>query len=602
MKKMMIFLAVLFVYNYMPAQVTIGMLEEPHSGALLEVKESNDVGLNTPNSTKGILFPKVSLVSSTSLEPLCKETGELQKVSSLGMIVYNVNDKADGINTGLCVWNGEEWTLVEGGDSSGAADFSVHCEGSLKVTGSLAKGKSLNPINNSMELPVDVQKTGRYSILASTKNGYYFSSTGEFLQKGQYHVVLNGMGSPVEATTETKLDTLSFFINGIAVDLKKCIGEQTLVVEDIEPKYFIIQPIDVSATNLLVNQSGTGFMTVRVQVAPEAFGAYYHIETDYQDGIKFEGSGILGSTTTQQITLACNGAKPPKAGILTFEITSNSTDSRNGTIMVDAPVKGRTIKVAVMCNNPGDDWNLVQEGDYRGGAGKLLRNKALFGPDSKYCPIENIEVTQSYAQPSLVGIDILIISYSSYPTDIAAINTFINNGGAVIHCFQPGDQHRELMRSVLGSNSITREDLNTIPNQSQYSVVLTGVAQDSIVNNGGYISDLSGKNFGYDGGDNSYFNNVPPANVDILATDITGTRPSILKSKTKTYLLLGDGAPFSGGFKNWAEGIVDFRPLMVTADYFPAIKNYGFHKNVYNAHLFINAMIWAINRRLAVAP
>jgi len=611
MKKIMILLAVLFVYNYMPAQVTIGMLENPQGGALLDLKESNDVGINTPNSTKGLLFPKVSLVSSTSLEPLFEETDEPQTISSLGMIVYNVNEEADGIAVGLCVWNGEEWTSIEGGGSAGAAKFDVNCGEALTIKGKLLKDKSLNPINNTLEMPVDVQKTGRYSILASTKNGYYFSSSGEFLQKGQYHVVLSGMGSPNEATeTGVRLDTLAFFINGIPVDLETCLGgPQTMVVEGIEPNYRIIQPFDISAASMRMGQAGTGYMTVWVQIPPESAGATYQIQTNIQDGIQFEGSGILSSSTMQQLTLLCNGAIPTKMGTLNFQITSNSTDSRNDNIMVDVPVKGRTINVTIM-NEIGGDWDLSLTSNSRGGVKRLLENTALFGPDSKYCPVEGIVVTSTNSTtPSLTNVDILIISYNIIP-NAAAVTTFINNGGAVIHgCHTNSANHLEIINSILGPG-ITRSDLTGAPNQ--YRVLLTGIAQDSIVNNGGYISelenggyisDLRGKNFGYDGGDNSYFNNVPLANADILATTLTGSYPTILKSKTKTYLVFGDGAPFMGGLKAFTDGSDTFRPLMITADHFPAVKNYGAnHQNVYNAHLFVNAMIWAINRRLAVAP
>ncbi|MCL1933386.1 MAG: hypothetical protein FWF53_06225 [Candidatus Azobacteroides sp.] len=603
MRKIMIFLATLLAYNCMYAQVTIGTNENPQKGALLDLKENNKVGRKEPNSMKGLLFPKVSLESSESLSPLFTTTEEPQITSSMGMIVYNVNENSTGIKPGLCVWNGDEWTSIEGGGSSGTAHFNLNCSSSIMVKGVLSKGKSLNPTQNVITLPVDVKKEGKYSIQAYTENGYYFLASGEFLRKGKYEVLLMGMGSPVEATTVTRLDTLDFYSNGTLLNLKEDCSDferPALVVNDIAPDFLILKPIDVSAADLQVNQAGTGYITVRIQSPPEAAGAYYHIETDVQDGIQFEASGIL-TTGSQSVTLDCNGKIPTKMGILTFRITSNSTDLRNDNITAEVSVRGRAIKVKVLCDG-NNDWNLLNTDGNRGGVRRLLDNKALFGPNSKYCPVEKITSTQlsgGVFNPNTDTTDIVIISYN-YILDEATteyLTEFINKGGAVIHCYENNDEGSQinLVRRILGSGIIRTNVNNNL-------VRLTGIAGDSIVHNGGYLSDLSNKDFGCDGGGNSYFTGVNPATTDILATTITRSHPAILKSKTQTYLLLGDGAPFMGGLKAFVDGDDDFRPLMVTADGFPALKNFGYHKYVYNAHFFVNTMIWAINRRLAIAP
>jgi len=594
---MMIFLAVLFIYNYMPAQVTIGTLEDPQEGALLDLKENNKAVRNEPNSTKGLLFPKVSLVSSVSLSPLFTATEEPQKTSSTGMIVYNVNENADGIKSGLCIWNGDEWTSIEGGGSSGAANFEIDCKSSIKVKGVLSKGKSLSPTQNIITLPIIIKKEGKYSIQAYTENGYYFVATGEFLRKGKYDVILMGMGSPVDAQT----DTLSFHSNGTLLDMETlCPGfkKLTLTVNDISPDFFIIQPVDATGADLKVNEAGTGYMTVRIQASSEAVGADYHIETDVQDGIKFEGKGKL-TAGTQTVTLVCNGNKPTKMGILTFQIMSNSIDTRNGLITVDASVTGRKVNVWVFCpTDVNDGWHIVTDRS----VGMLLNNQILFGPNSKYCPIEGINVTQKTGNGTtdFTAADVIILSFPVEPDDnmVDSLINFVNKGGALIHSFQENNnpQPLRLLNTILGTTNVTRTVFdNRIIN-------ITGVDGDSIVKNGGYLSNLAGKTFGCDGGGNSSFNPLPPGIVDVLATTKSG-EPVILKSKTKTYLVIGDGSPFNGGTSIYTNGSLDFRPMQVTTDGYPSIRTTGVYaEGTYNAHLFVNAMIWAIKRRLAVEP
>jgi hypothetical protein len=603
MKKNLILSVVLFICHYMSAQVTIGMLDNPQEGALLEFKENNNnITRNDPNSTKGVLFPKVSLESSTSLSPLYATTAEPQATTSVGMIVYNVNNNASGITAGLCVWNGDGWIALESGGAHGTATFTVNCGSQMAVKGALAKGNSLNPINNTLTLPVNVTKTGKYSIMASTDNGYYYSSSGEFLQAGNYDVLLSGMGSPIKSTTDTQLDTLSFYINGIVADLKSCLGIQTLAVNDISPNFLIIQPVDVSQANLHVNAAGTGLITLRVQATPDAAGAFYSITTDVQSGVQFSATGTL-IAGTQTVTLYCNGGIPAEMGSLTFNLTSNSTDTRNGSIIVDVPVTGRTISVLLLSSADNGVWDLA--GNYSGvggGVGLLLNNKALFGPTSNYCRVQGVNVTRLYntALTDYSGYDVVVVSYAVEPASNAvadALVNYVNGGGALIYCSNNGATSEYLIQQLLGTGI-------TFATTDDRSVKLTGVAGDMIVNNGGYTSSLTGQNFGYDGGGNTSFVNVPAANADILAvTSVTNPgQATILKSKTKTFLAIGDAGPFSGGNPTFADTTIDYHPLRLSADNFPVTRTTASYPEVYNAQFFVNAMIWAINQRLAVAP
>lgn len=77
------------------AQVTIGSGEPPHNDALLDLKESSD-----GSSNKGLLMPRVSLVSTSSANPL---SGHIK-----GMIVYN-NATVGDVSPGLYFNDGAKW-------------------------------------------------------------------------------------------------------------------------------------------------------------------------------------------------------------------------------------------------------------------------------------------------------------------------------------------------------------------------------------------------------------------------------------------------------------------------------------------------------------
>jgi hypothetical protein len=583
------------------------MLDEPEAGALLELKENNNnLTSADANSTRGLLFPKVSLVAAESLAPLYASTAEPQKTRAIGMIVYNVNEDAQGIKTGLCVWNGEEWSSVEGGGSSSAAVFEFNCSNFLTVKGVLVKGQSLNPMQNTITLHLTVSKPGKYSLLASTDNGYYFTANGEFLQAGDFDVLLTGMGSPISASNSDNPDYLNFFVNGNPVDLSTIcptLDPPALTVNDMPP-YFILNSVDVSNADLHLLREADGYLIVRVQANVEAAGALYHIQTNTVNGVKFEGTGQL-IAGNQMVTLFASGT-PEKMGSYIYNITSNSIDPNSRDLTVSIITTAREIVVRIFSNNNNDGWDLwgsstVQtSGDYRG-VRRLLDNTTLFGPTSDYCAVDGIVASRSFTSiTDFSNVDIVLLSYNFTPSGgmVTALTNWVTNGGILIHCQDGGGVQNTIMTNLLGLTSANRSE---IPG-SAHSVRLTGVLGDSIVNNTGYL-DLQGRNVGYDGGGNSYYT-IPPAlqsSIEVLATT-SGGAPTILKSKAYGYILIGDGGPFCGGIASYSNLAAGYRPMTVSGTNLPTPRNTGGYNNVHNSHFFVNIMIWAIQRRLATNP
>jgi hypothetical protein len=88
----------------MNAQVTIGSLDNPHPGAVLDLH----------SNTQGCLLPTVSL-NDVSVFQLATDTAR-----ATGMTVYNTNP---AIGEGIFVWDGRKWKQVVTGVSAGCSDI-----------------------------------------------------------------------------------------------------------------------------------------------------------------------------------------------------------------------------------------------------------------------------------------------------------------------------------------------------------------------------------------------------------------------------------------------------------------------------------------------
>ena len=88
---------------YVNAQVTIGSNNDPHKGALLDLK----------SETKGLLLPRVSLSDVNIFGLDADETGPNAVSEATGMMIYNTNaDIVGGNGKGIYVWSGETWRLI----------------------------------------------------------------------------------------------------------------------------------------------------------------------------------------------------------------------------------------------------------------------------------------------------------------------------------------------------------------------------------------------------------------------------------------------------------------------------------------------------------
>jgi hypothetical protein len=597
----------LFLPFYLNAQVTIGTVSEPQSGALLDLKEWDIINYSpdSANSKKGLSFPKVSLSEKESLFPLYTTTAEPQVNSAKGMVVYNVNSKIAGLNVGLCVWNGTEWSPIAGGGSD-IAKMDINCTGKITVNGSIVKEELLSPASNSIILPVTVSQEGKYQVVAYSDpdNDYYFEATGEFLKKGNFDLILKGVGTPKYSTLDRKntKDKIKIHMNGTAYDVATKCPSMTfpeLEVEDIPVKYyFSCSQVNISGVKLNTTQSSQGsYITVRLQVSKASIGAKYHIQTNTSNGVKFEGNGTLYSEQ-QVITLEADGTTPTMAGIANFYFITNSSDSRLSNCSVEIPISGRTVNVVVM-GVTGGAWDI---GGDESGVRKILGCAELFGLGSdthSVYPVDGISFSRTTSFPSsLNNVDVLIMSYDASGKSISnneqnMLLNFVNiDKGVLIQCLENGN-------SLNITNNIFESTIISSRNQTRATDCAATLLPGNQIVNGMYM-DLGNKKIGYDGGYNLSFNISDFTNVEVIATRDCDNEATILKHKSKPYILLGDGGILCS--EN-ARTSTNNSPLLVDSNGLPEVKTHApYSTPVYNSHLFENIMLWAINYRISVKP
>lgn len=119
------------------AQVTIGSLEKPVNGSLLDLKNVNTPAVGGVNANKGLILPRVNLERETELYPMFNDNKDYYQAnkedidkSHIGLIVYNLKDLTSVVEVptsdcepikfvqdgnvvrGLAVWDGAKWLSI----------------------------------------------------------------------------------------------------------------------------------------------------------------------------------------------------------------------------------------------------------------------------------------------------------------------------------------------------------------------------------------------------------------------------------------------------------------------------------------------------------
>ncbi|WP_280645234.1 MULTISPECIES: hypothetical protein [unclassified Dysgonomonas] len=210
------------------AQVTIGSNAKPKQGALLDLKEDNELNRNTD---KGILLPRVNLEDKEELYPMFETNASdytnYEKKIHTGLIVYNLTDDTDAdLCPGPYVWNGQVWDRLW---EPCATIFSIDCRGIVStatVNTRMSKTVRIPYTVNTTPYTVPVVVAGGpvngiYAVITNqqvlnTTTGYVtVTLTGTPTSAGRTSIPITIGGSSCEISVDVA-NTISLDCSGVS--------------------------------------------------------------------------------------------------------------------------------------------------------------------------------------------------------------------------------------------------------------------------------------------------------------------------------------------------------------------------------------------------
>jgi len=659
MKKLLLLTGALamLTMQVLTAQVSVGSLEPPVPGSLLQLKTINDdVSKGDFNATKGLGLPRVVLVKKNELQPMytALEAAALtadQKMAHKGLIVYNLTeDDNEGLALGLNFWDGEKWTSLQ--NAKGNAIAQILCS-QIKVYGNYVRGKQTTP-QEVISIPVDVSKIGVYSIIVNAmkggaSNGYSFSGSGEFLFPGTQIVTLTAQGSPTEddysSTDPSVGDTIQILFNGnpIALPCSNVVIPVTPPLADytLYCGSAVVYGVYTVAPDPRPADTPDNYIQLDVNVSSLTSGSSWSATTDKKSGISFHGAGIFDNTGRQTIILYADpGSKPTTYNPIQLTITA---ETMNGETTCDVTVRAAYPRKKIM--GMGDNTLYGYEGQ-AGASRRLLSSSANFGSDlTSTVPMitsgstgaalpaiptntnATIGTTYNYnafdytylgafseanLQYAITNkIDIVILGFPHTWTDAAAkiALQYLSLGGIILD-FCESTSASYMLNAIFGLPTATGV-IGSADGTPMYAPMAN--FPDPILN-GPFqpegSTSLGGFNLGGDTENRLYgFKNIPPSGIIVYAYTGAGN-PVALRTTGQRYILFGEGGFLanndSGDIK--ANDNSNIEPFATTHDldkndltYRPAprpasaIGTY-YAVPIYNSYFFANAIAWAIDQ------
>ena len=660
MKKLLLLTGILamLTMQVLNAQVTVGSLEPPVSGSLLQLKTINDSASKGDfNATKGLGLPRVALVKKDELQPMYSAADAAaltadQKMAHKGLIVYNLtDDDNEGLASGLNFWNGEKWNSLQNAKENAIAQ--VLCS-QIKVYGNYVRGRQTTP-QEVISIPLDVTKTGIYAITVNAmkngvSNGYSFSGSGEFLFPGTQVITLTAQGAPTEddysSTDPSVGDTIQIIFNGnpISMPCSNIIIPVTPPLSDyslycgsstVYGVYTVLpDPTPADTPN--------NYIEIYVEVSSNASGSGWSAVTDKKSGVSFHGSGVFTTTGRQPIRLYADpGTKPTTYNPIQLTI---SAETMNGTTTCDVTVRAAYTRKKIMA--VGDANTGYGYSAQAGASRRLLMSTANFGSDLTSTVVmlatgsTGAAVTAAPANPTPTSgrtynynafdftyfstaltaanmqwaidnkVDIVILGYNhTWNASIAQIALQYLSLGGVILDFCENTTPQYILNAIFGVSNVNGSaDGNPMyaPMANFPDPILNGPFQpEGSTSLGGY----------YLGGDTETrlygFSNIPSSGIIVYAYTGKGN-PVALRTTGQRYVLFGEGGFLTNDDnRSWLSNVTE--PFATTRDlatsdpayntlYQPAPRpssgttptTYAYP--IYNSYFFANAIAWAVDQ------
>lgn len=592
------------------AQVTIGAGEQPVSGALLQLKDKENVTDGTFNASKGLALPRVTLSDKHELYPMFLQNPEdptsgpnadyseptnklaLDKTHT-GLIVYNlVEDDDKELCLGLNQWDGEQWNCFE--SKMGNAKFAPVSCSDITVGGVYVEGTATTSMNY-LSINLNVAKTGAFAITATSGNGYSFYLSGIALSVGGMTVNVPCQGTPIAVQT----DKLTF--SGIDL-VAGC--EPEVEVSSAVASYSLNCSSIVANGQYMKGTVLTSSNTITLNVTITTSGSY-NISTPLTNGIRFSASGNF-TVGTQTVTLIGSGT--PTVNV-DFPVTINAnTQQGNDICSATVPMTLPAMTYAVIGSGSTYSWNSSPR------SSALTNGGVSFGPNgivkivsfTQLWATSTVNTAANYlngsynngAMPDVV----LYFAYGAAPnTNITtALRDYINKGGCVIYGSADGTSSdvNVLLSGLFGISPAQAQS----GGQSDDDVYpISNLPNDPVIN--GPFGNLSARHWGEDNATTgSVIMTQLPTNSVQVCTARSASKTSqdpqysiVWYNDSKNFFYFGDSVGSST-----TDNSTGAYPARYNNQGLPLSKNYGpgsaWNQFIYNSALELNAVAWAVKK------
>jgi len=319
------------------------------------------------------------------------------------------------------------------------ADASLICQGNI-VSGVYKADTALNT-SHFVDVSVQVNTPGVYSIYTDTVNGYFFRAQGTFSASGVQTVRLAGSGKPLAAGSNVFTvfyDSTNCFFNVIVTGpggggsavftLNGSPGNCTGA--DVQGAYVAGTAVTVSnKVTLQVNVTTTGTYTVTTAVV---------------NGVTFSGSGNFTATGPQTVVLAASGT-PTAAGSFNVPVTIGTSSCQFPLTVTGAG----SAAVYTFNGAPGNCTNAVINGSYYAGTALTAVNTVVLNVNVTTIGTWNITTTTTTGMTfsgsgsfTATGAQTITLTGSGTPVAAGTFNIAVTTGSSTcsfsITC-QPAD-------------------------------------------------------------------------------------------------------------------------------------------------------------------
>jgi hypothetical protein len=593
------------------AQVTIGLNEESVAGALLQLKNIAEITDSTANATLGLALPRVTLSKRNELYPMFLNDPDnpdsgpndnyathkaILDKSHTGLIVYNLTEDDDEeLNMGLFQWDGEKWTGFQ--TKMGYAKFNpVNCS-DINVHGAYIEGMTTTS-EHYLSVNLNVTKTGAYTIMAITDNGYSFFLSGVALSLGEMTIMVPCQGTPINVQTDILIFSGIGLVAGCEpeVEVASAVAEYSLNCSSLIVNGQYVKGQALATTN-----------TITLNITVSKAGSY-NILTPLTYGIRFSSSGIFPSAGTFPVTLIGSGTPTTNSN---FPITVQA-NTLEGNDVCRANIQ-MTLPRMTYAIIGGDVWSwnaaprrtALSNGSSFGANGivKILGLTLLWQTTSPTTAANNLN-SPTMEKPDIV----LYFAYGAGAQPNVAVTNALANyvraGGTLIYGYAsdtPVSQTNTLINGIFGAGTgvaatnpgATTSDDNVYP--------INNLPDDPIIN--GPFGNLSNRHWGEDNNQTgtAYLPELPPNSIQIATARATTNRTRdpghsvVWYNDEYNFVYFGDCC--GAAYNNTSPG--DY-PSPFSSAGLPQGKLYGpstpTREWIVNSALELNAVAWAIKK------